>query len=410
MRCDYFDAGVCRSCTVMGVPYAVQLADKDAHVRGVLGGRADASVWLEPFTGPESGYRNKAKLVVGGRRGAPVLGILDGTGSVADLTGCGLYEPGLRETVLALPDLVGRIGLTPYDVPTRNGELKHLLATRSPDGELMLRFVLRSSGQLERLRRAVPLLQDALPGATVVSANLLPEHRAVLEGTHEEVLTDRDSLAMRVNDVVLHLRPQSFFQTNTTVAAALYRQATEWVVAARPELLWDLYCGVGGFALHALAAGAATRVVGTELAEQAVASARRSAAELGLEAGPGRRAEFRVGDAAALEPTAADLDDSPDLVVVNPPRRGIGPGLASRLDASTGVRHVVYSSCNVATLARDLQSMPSFDVRAARLFDMFPQTAHHEVAVLLERRRLGQTAWPRSRADRSWGVVPPQTP
>jgi 23S rRNA (uracil747-C5)-methyltransferase len=383
VRCDYFDAGVCRSCALMGVPYAAQLADKDALVRAALASRADASVWAEPFSGPESGFRNKAKLVVGGRRGDPVLGILDGDGAVADLTRCGLYEPVLREAVLALPGLVGQAELTPYDVRTRNGELKHVLATHSPDGELMLRFVLRSAGQLERLRRFVPTLQQELPGATVVSANLLPEHKAVLEGAHEVVLTAHDSLAMRVNDVVLHLRPQSFFQTNTTVAAALYHQATEWVAAVRPELLWDLYCGVGGFALHALVSGAAQHVVGVEVSEQAVQSARRTSEELGMGPGP-RRAEFRVGDASSLE--LAQGSRSPDLVVVNPPRRGIGAALAHHLDTTHAVRHVAYSSCNVTSLARDLESMPSFEVRSARLFDMFPQTSHHEVLVLLERR------------------------
>ena len=367
----------------MGMPYAAQLADKGAHVRGVLAGRADPPAWLDPCSSRESGFRNKAKLVVGGRWGEPVLGILDGSGGVADLTGCGLYEPGLAEAVLALPQLVGQIGLTPYDVPTRNGELKHVLVTHSPDGELMLRFVLRSTGQLGRLRRFVPAVREALPAATVITANLLPEHKAVLEGPHEEVLTGQDSLGMRVNDVLLHLRPQSFFQTNTAVAAALYRQATEWVAAARPEVLWDLYCGVGGFALHALAAGAATRVVGIEVAEQAVQSARRSADELGLERGS-VRAEFRVGDARSLDP--AQGARSPDLVVVNPPRRGIGVSLARHLDATPSVQHVVYSSCNVTSLARDLESMPSFEVRSARLFDMFPQTSHHEVLVLLERR------------------------
>ena len=392
VQCDYFDAGVCRSCTFMGVPYAVQLADKDTSVRSALAAHVDDAVWLAPFSGPESGFRNKAKLVVGGRRGATVLGILDGDGGVADLTGCGLYEPALADAVRALPGLVSRSGLTPYDVGQRSGELKNILVTASPDGELMLRFVLRSPGQLPRLREALDDLRTTLPAATVVTANLLPEHKAVLEGAEEVVLTEADSLTMRVDDVALHLRPQSFFQTNTAVATGLYRQATEWMSTLGPRVLLDLYCGVGGFALHALRAGAVRAVRGVEVSPAAVDSANRTARELG--ATP-QTAVFEVGDATQGFGPARDADasrgpagttpGSPEALVVNPPRRGIGGDLAWRIEHSPDLRHVVYSSCNVTSLSRDLAAMPSLRVRAARLFDMFPQSAHHEVAVLLER-------------------------
>ena len=178
---------------------------------------------------------------------------------------------------------------------------------------------------------------------------------------------------MRVGDVTLLLGPRSFFQTNTTVAAALYRQARDWIDLASPAVVWDLYCGVGGFALHAVAAGRA--VVGVETSSDAVAAARASLATM-PDAGS---VEFVVGDATITTPAGA-----PDLVVVNPPRRGIGPELAAWLDASP-TRHVVYSSCNVVTLARDLAAMPSLRAVTGRVFDMFPQTPHTEVMVLLER-------------------------
>ena len=368
----------------MGVPYAAQLADKDPAVRALLADHAPADVWLEPFTGPESAFRNKAKLVVGGTRGAPTLGILDAAGSGVDLRHCGLYEPGLHEAVLALPDLVGALGLTPYDVPRRTGELKHVLVTHSPDDELMVRFVLRSTGQLARLERGLPDLLTALPRLRVVSANILPAHAALLEGDVEHVLTTEQALLMRVNGIPLHLRPQSFFQTNTSVAAGLYRQAQQWLSQARPTTLWDLYCGVGGFALHAATAEHPPQeVTGIEVSAEAVASARRTLSELPLAPGTAGTS-FHVGDATTYAVGLAPAD-APDTVVVNPPRRGIGADLAAWLDRSE-VQHVVYSSCNARSLAVDLDAMPGLGVRAARLFDMFPQTSHHEVMVLLERR------------------------
>ncbi|GAB2672198.1 23S rRNA (uracil(747)-C(5))-methyltransferase RlmC [Thalassiella azotivora] len=387
MQCDYFDAGRCRSCTLMGVPYATQVADKQRHCADVLSAVAPDVTWLEPFTGPESGFRNKAKCVVGGSRDEPTLGILDTGGRGVDLRGCGVVEPGLSAVWQALPPLLGRIGLVPYDVPRRSGELKYVHLTHSPDGDVMARFVLRSEGQLGRLRRHLPQLLAELPQLRVVTANLHPEHKATLEGEVEIPLTDQQTLPMRVDDVTLHLRPRSFFQTNTVVAAGLYRQVRQWVGDVGPASLWDLYSGVGGFALHALAgsarSGRGVAVTGVEVSPEAVASAEQSAAELVGGPGDGRLdARFVAADATRW---ALDQDDVPDLVVVNPPRRGIGPELADWLERSA-VGHVVYSSCNPATLATDLARMPSLRPEAARLFDMFPQTGHQEVAVLLRRR------------------------
>ena len=132
--------------------------------------------------------------------------------------------------------------------------------------------------------------------------------------------------------------------------------------------MWDLYCGVGGFALHC--ASPDRDVTGIEMSEEAIVSAATSRDELGL---PGVR--FAAGDATAFALAAAA---PPDMVIVNPPRRGIGHDLAAWLEES-GVRHVVYSSCNAESLARDLAAMPSLRPTRARLLDMFPQTTHYEV-------------------------------
>jgi len=373
MQCDHFDAGRCRSCTLMGVPYDQQLADKERRVAEVLAPVAPALLWVDPARSPSSHYRNKAKLVVGGTAGNPTLGILDHRGRGIDLRDCGLYEPGLAATFGPLHDLVVRLGLEPYDVPARRGELKYLLVTHSPAGEQLVRFVLRSQRHLDAVRAAIPALLDELPSVRVVTANLHPEHKAVLEGDTEIALTPQTTLPMTVGDVTLRLGPRSFFQTNTTVAAALYRQARDWVDAAAPTVVRDLYCGVGGFALHAAAPG--RTVVGVETSADAVAAA-RGAVAAAPDAG---YVEFVVGDA-----TTTTVEPAPDLVVVNPPRRGIGPDLAAWLDASPA-GHVIYSSCNVVTLARDLAAMPSLRAVTGRVFDMFPQTPHTEVLVLLQR-------------------------
>ncbi|MFS0729013.1 23S rRNA (uracil(747)-C(5))-methyltransferase RlmC [Curtobacterium sp. 1P10AnD] len=383
MQCDYFDRGVCRSCTLMGQPYADQVLDKEIRTRELLHDAVDAAggpgavAWLPAITSPDSGYRNKAKMVVGGSVQRPTVGILDHRQRGVDLRHCGICTPGIQRALPNLAQFIADARLIPYDVAARRGELKFVLVTESPDGELMVRFVLRSEGQLPRLREHLDALRSVLPEAVVVTANLLPEHKAVTEGDREVVLTEQETLPMRMGAVTMHLRPQSFFQTNTAVAAQLYSQASAWIDEVDPASMWDLYCGVGGFALHAARPGRA--VTGIETSREAVRSAGQSAREAGL-------SDVRfAADDATEHALRARPDAVPELVVVNPPRRGIGATLSDWLEQST-VGHVVYSSCNPVTLAKDLARMPSFRLERVRVLDMFPQTDHLEAVTLLSRR------------------------
>jgi len=358
----------------MGDPYPAQLAAKQRRAEELLE-PFGVRTWHPAVASGERDYRNKAKMVVGGTVDHPTIGVLDADGHGVDLQACGICSPGHRAAFPVLARFITRARLTPYDVTTRRGELKHLIITESPDGELMVRFVLRSTEPLPRLRKHLPTLLAELPNARVVSANLLPEHKAVLEGAEEIMLTEQQTLPMRLNDVTMHLRPQSFFQTNTAIASALYAEARDWIRALGPDEAWDLYSGVGGFALH-LADGR-TAVTGIETSVEAVASAELSRTDAALS-----RVRFAAGDATAF---AVGAGAAPDLVIVNPPRRGIGAELAGWLERSDA-SHVLYSSCNAVSLAKDLAAMPSLRPVRARVFDMFPQTTHFEVMVLLERR------------------------
>lgn len=371
MDCHHFDAGRCRSCSWLPRPYAEQTAAKQQRCADALAAYPGLE-WRAPVTGAGSGFRNKAKMVVSGTSAAPVLGIVGPAGPV-DLQDCGLHEDAVARSLPVLAEFITRAAVEPYDLATRRGELKLVLVTASPAGELMVRFVARSQEPVTRIRKHLGWLQERIPNLVVVSVNLQPEHKAVLEGETEIVLTGTSELTMRVNGIDLALRPQSFFQTNTEVAAALYRHARDWARETDPAVVWDLYCGVGGFAFHLAVPGRA--VLGIEVSAEAVASARATATRLGLDV------ELVCDDA-----TSADLSGrpAPDLVVVNPPRRGIGQDLASWLDASPATR-VIYSSCNPDSLAQDLTQMPGLTPVRAQLFDMFPQTAHAEVLVLLER-------------------------
>src|SRR6478609_10278300 len=190
--CHHFDAGRCRSCSWLGLPYDVQLVDKQRQVAELV----DAA-WEPPLASEPMGFRNKAKMVVSGSVADPTLGILREGGGV-DLRDCPLHTPGIQAALPVLADFVRTAALTPYDVPARRGELKHLLVTESPDGELMVRFVLRSQEPVARIRKHLPALLAELPALVVASVNLQPEHKAVLEGDQEIMMTGPETLLMRV--------------------------------------------------------------------------------------------------------------------------------------------------------------------------------------------------------------------
>lgn len=372
LHCPHFAAARCRSCAWIERSYADQLADKQALAEARIQG--PRLRWLPPMASALSGFRNKAKMAVGGSIDAPVLGLVDLKDHAVDLADCLLYPPALQAAFEPLRPFIRSAGIRPYALAERRGELKYLLLTIAPSGELGLRFVLRSREPLSRIEKHLPALRESLPALGPVSVNLQPEHKAVLEGDTEILLPGPDSLRMVLNGIPLHLKPRSFFQTHTELAAALYAQAARWVAEIRPARLLDLYCGVGGFALHC--APHAGELIGREISAEAIASAQRSAAELGLS-----NARFEVADASAAAAVAGDAE----AILVNPPRRGIGAELCAAIEASPA-RTLIYSSCNVDSLAADLARLPSFEPVEAQVLDLFPHTSHFETLVLLRRQ------------------------
>lgn len=388
MICQHYQSGDCRSCQWLEMPYERQLAEKTEHLKAQLSGLNDeALVWFSPLQSTQSEFRNKAKMVVSGAVERPILGILQNPNdpqSAVDLCDCPLYPEHFQAIFPVLKDFIGRAGLVPYNVAKQKGELKYILLTESTvTGKLMLRFVLRSENKLPLIQRELSGLLAKLPQLEVVSVNLQPQHAAILEGEQEIFLTESQFLPENFNGVPLFIRPQGFFQTNPRVAAGLYATAQQWVKDLPINKLWDLFCGVGGFGLHCAKAlqeksEKPITLTGIEISPSAILAAGNSAKAMGLE-----NVTFQSLDAAnfALNQNEA----KPELVIVNPPRRGIGKALSEFLNEMRP-HFILYSSCNAVTMGKDLQHLTHYQAKKIQLFDMFPNTAHYEVLMLLEQR------------------------
>lgn len=416
MFCEYFEARVCRSCPLIREPYDLQVRNKERSIRRVLASlnrptsrRTPAHPpaiksrfeWLPTYRSPETGFRNKAKMVVSGSKKSIVLGLAPNekhpTG--IDLQSCPLYAPAIHAAFTPIIAWLQRLGARPYNIPTAKGEVKYVLVSANPAGDLMVRLVLRSKAALHRVEHTWSELQAELPNLRVFSVNIQPEHTTVIEGREEIILSSERYIPMPGIGTDLWLAPGAFFQTNTAASQALYAQAATWARELQPETAWDLYCGVGGFAFALSSAGVA-QVTGVEVVGPAIDGAKHAVTELASATATVPVEPSNKNDGTPNTPSAAPRPHfitadatkwavnqtlmPPDLVVVNPPRRGLGPDLSSWLERSA-IPHIVYSSCFPETLVEDLRRMRSYQIRAAKLVDMFPHTSHVECVVLMSR-------------------------
>lgn len=378
MHCPLFDQQRCFSCSSISQPYSVQIEQKD-HVIKTLFPMVQPQQWLMPVTSNAIACRNKAKMVVLGAAHQPLLGIINANDEAVSLVQCPLYPEDMRHLLAELENWIRISGIPPYNIAKKRGELKFILLTRSAhNAQFMLRFVVKSHAAIERIESNLSRLCVQFPAIKVVSVNIQPIHMARLEGEEELFLTQQRYLQEQFNHVPLSIKPKSFFQTNPQVAEKLYATAREWIseiksTVIEPFEMWDLFCGVGGFALHC--ADIVEKVIGIEIEAEAIACAQHSAMLMGI-----HNIEF-----SALDSTDFSMrhDKAPHLVLVNPPRRGIGQTLCQQLNLFAP-NFIIYSSCNPITLASDLAHLSGYKIEKAQWFDMFPHTEHAEMMVLLK--------------------------
>lgn len=386
LDCPHFNQRHCVSCQWLDKPYTQQITEKEADIKRLLSPYFLPNAqtqFLSTVTSLHSGFRNKAKMVVSGSVEKPILGILtqpNDPHSGRDLTDCLLYPPSVQALFPLLKDFIARAGLVPYNVAKKKGELKYILITQSNHHQaVMIRFVLRSELKRPLIEREFAAFYAQLPKDSVVSLNIQPQHAAILEGETEIFLSEAQVLPEQFNQIPLFIRPQGFFQTNPKVAADLYRTAQQWVKNLPINHLWDLFCGVGGFGLHCAYTlqqnNPDVALTGIEISASAIASASKSAQQLGL-----KNVRFDSLDSAHF--ALNENGGKPDLVIVNPPRRGIGKTLAEYLN-QLGTPYLIYSSCNAQSMAEDLASLSHYRLEKVQVFDMFPHTAHYEVLAFL---------------------------
>ena len=383
--CPYF--AQCGGCCFRHISYEEELRLKQQRVADALeriGGFH--SLPVEPILGAENrqGYRNKALLPLGrDRDGRLVMGFYAvNSHRIIDCQACRLHPPEFNTLMEAFRAWAGKSGETVYDEAAHKGTLRRLyLRKGSNTGEVMACVVINGD-RLRDEKSLVGALRAAVPELTTVVLNINRDKTNVALGQKLRTLYGPGYIQDNLCGLTFRISPLSFYQVNAAQAQRLYEKAAEFAALEPGDTLLDLYCGTGTIGLSM--ATQAESLTGVEVIPQAVENARENARRNGV-----ANAEFFCGDAGAVAQRLGAEGIRPQVICVDPPRKGLASEVPAIL-AGMAPERIVYVSCDPATLARDVDRFVQLGYRPvqAQGVDLFPRTAHVETVCLLSKSDL----------------------
>ena len=372
-------AKLCGGCDFWHMDYAEETRLKAERVKNCLNRLGGENLTDMPILAAPAchGYRNKAQYPVAQKKGKAYAGFFRaGTHEVVENSRC-LILPEETDTVkAAVMDYVNQYRVTVYDEAAHKGLLRHIYVRRGAVSGQILVCLVCNGDQLPKVEELLKRLKK-IPGfATLVLSVNTKKGNAVL-GDRFITLHGPGYIEDTLCGLTFRLSPRSFYQVNHAQAQRLYEAAIAQAEITREDLVLDLYCGVGTITLAM--AGAAGKVIGVEVVPQAVEDAWDNARRNGIE-----NAEFFCGDAGQAALALEKQGVKPDVVVVDPPRKGLNADTIEALHRM-GPRRIVYVSCDPATLARDvaLLKQRGYTLKNALACDLFPRCSDIESVVTL---------------------------
>ena len=372
----------CGGCDFHHMDYEGETRLKAERVRQALnrlGGETLSSVPI--LSAPTCrDYRNKAQYPVSSKKGRVYAGFYRaGTHEIVENPRCRILPETMDQVKDIVIDHANRFGITAYDEAANKGLLRHIYVRRGAVSGQVLVCLVANGRNFPKREALIQKLQE-VPGFTTLVLSVNTKKGNTVLGDEFITLHGPGYIEDTLCGLTFRLSPRSFYQVNHHQAQRLYEAAISQAEITKDDLVLDLYCGVGTITLAM--AGAAGKVIGVEVVEQAVTDARENARRNGIE-----NAEFFCGDAgkAALALEAEGV--IPDVVIVDPPRKGLNADTIEAL-AKMSPRRIVYVSCDPATLGRDIALLKEkgYRVKNAMAADLFPRCAHVETIVLLGRK------------------------
>ena len=385
-RCS--KARQCGGCTLQHLAYEKQLEYKFNKVKNCLeriGGLENIEEKMEPILGMEEPfyYRNKAQFPVGyDKEGNLITGFYAGrTHHIIDCTHCMIQHPVNEQILLKVLDYMKKNNITAYDEKTHKGLVRHIVTRVGfKTGQIMVCLVVNGSKKnLKNLEMLVDSLTE-VEGMTSICVNINKEKTNRILGSKIEEVYGKPYIYDYIGNVKYQIGPLSFFQVNPTQTKVLYEKAMEYADLKGEETVWDLYCGIGTISLFL--AQKAKQVYGVEIIKEAIDDAKRNAALNHMD-----NVEFFVGKAEEVVPAQYEKTGiHPDVIVVDPPRKGCDAMLLNTM-LDMAPKRIVYVSCDPATLARDLKMLceEKYTLEKVSVVDQFSHSVHVESVCALKR-------------------------
>ncbi len=374
--CPYY--GKCGGCDFRHMDREEELYAKKTRVQDALRRIGGSDVQVEEIlAGERLHYRNKSQFPIAA----------DGTvgfykarsHQVIPVENCLLQKVDTNNVQLKFDRYIRLYNVSCYDERTRQGLLRHLYVRTNGAGESLV-CIFANGRELPHEAELVALLRETSPRIVGVVLGVNTQPTGAILGKEYRTLWGTDVLTDELCGLTFRLSVPSFYQVNREMAEVLYDKAVEFAALTGTETVLDLYCGAG--TITQVMARHAGRVIGAEIVPEAIEDAKANAERNGVE-----NVEFFCGDASAVAADFAAKGLRPDVICVDPPRKGLAPEVV-RAAAQMAPRRIVYVSCDPATLARDVKLFAAEGYSAVRAaaVDMFPGTANVESVVALERR------------------------
>lgn len=369
----------CGGCTAQHLLYPSTLSHKRQQIIDCFSRIASIDANVLPVIGMNDPwrYRNKAAFPVGGNSHAPCIGCYaERSHDIVDTNGCLLQAQSSDALVAAVRRWMSQNAIDPYNEASHSGLLRHIVTREAYDGSTMLTLVINgkrlyAEELIQCVTKDVPSLQSIIVCENTQRTN-------VIFGSTFHTLWGCDTLTDRIAGFQMRVSPRSFFQVNRKQAETLFDLAVSFAELSGKELVWDVYCGCGSITLPL--AQKAAHVIGIEVVEDAIRDARANAERNGLS-----NLSFISGAAENILPRLAE-QGAPDVIVVDPPRKGCATE-ALKAIAEASPKRIIYVSCNPATLSRDMAYLSGFGyvLQKVQPVDLFGWTGHIECVALISR-------------------------
>ncbi len=369
----------CGGCDFWHMDYDEETRLKATRVRDTLNRIGGEKLEEVPILSAPTctGCRNKAQYPVASEKGRVYAGFFRaGTHQVVEIEKCLILPEETEQVRKLVINYVNQYRVSAYDETTGKGLLRHIYVRRGAVSGQILVCLVVNGRKLPHTEQLIEQLKKVNGFATLVLSVNTKDTNGIL-GDEEIVLYGPGYIEDTLCGLSFRLSPRSFYQINHHQAQRLYEAAIRQAEITKQDLVLDLYCGVGTITLAM--AKAAGRVIGVEVVEQAVLDARENAKRNGIE-----NAEFFCGDAGKAALKLEQEGIRPDVVVVDPPRKGLNADTIEALRRMSP-RRIVYVSCDPATLARDVALLKnhSYTLKNAQAADLFPRCSHVESVVTL---------------------------